>query len=55
MIQVRGINESNVKRMEWKKNKLYIASFFFLKQKTAYGVCGRDWGSDVCSSDLELR
>ena len=26
--------------------------FFFFKQKTAYEVCGRDWSSDVCSSDL---
>ena len=25
---------------------------FFYKQKTAYGMCGRDWSSDVCSSDL---
>ena len=23
-----------------------------LKQKTAYEMCGRDWSSDVCSSDL---
>ena len=28
--------------------------FFFFKQKTAYEVCGRDWSSDVCSSDLPL-
>src|SRR3546814_16383132 len=26
--------------------------FFFLKQKTAYGVRISDWSSDVCSSDL---
>ena len=25
---------------------------FFYKQKTAYEMCGRDWSSDVCSSDL---
>ena len=25
---------------------------FFFKQKTAYELCGRDWSSDVCSSDL---
>ena len=25
---------------------------FFFKQKTAYEMCGRDWISDVCSSDL---
>ena len=28
--------------------------FFFFKQKTAYEMCGRDWSSDVCSSDLVL-
>ena len=27
---------------------------FFFKQKTAYEMCGRDWSSDVCSSDLVL-
>ena len=27
--------------------------FFFFKQKTAYELCGRDWSSDVCSSDLK--
>ena len=29
--------------------------FFFFKQKTAYEMCGRDWSSDVCSSDLVYR
>ena len=29
--------------------------FFFFKQKTAYEMCGRDWSSDVCSSDLGER
>ena len=28
--------------------------FFFFKQKTAYEMCGRDWSSDVCSSDLHI-
>ena len=28
--------------------------FFFFKQKTAYEMCGRDWSSDVCSSDLTV-
>ena len=28
---------------------------FFFKQKTAYEMCGRDWSSDVCSSDLFMR
>ena len=28
---------------------------FFFKQKTAYELCGRDWSSDVCSSDLERK
>ncbi|CUU08254.1 hypothetical protein JGI2_01642, partial [Candidatus Kryptobacter tengchongensis] len=27
----------------------------FFKQKTAYEMCGRDWSSDVCSSDLRLE
>ena len=29
-----------------------LLCFFFFKQKTAYEMCGRDWSSDVCSSDL---
>ena len=29
--------------------------FFFFKQKTAYEMCGRDWSSDVCSSDLGVE
>ena len=29
-----------------------LCVFFFFKQKTAYEMCGRDWSSDVCSSDL---
>ena len=32
--------------------KVYVFFFFFFKQKTAYEMCGRDWSSDVCSSDL---
>ena len=31
---------------------LLFIIFFFFKQKTAYEMCGRDWSSDVCSSDL---
>ena len=32
------------------------ASFvFFFKQKTANEMCGRDWSTDVCSSDLGER
>ena len=31
---------------------LMLVLFFFFKQKTAYEMCGRDWSSDVCSSDL---
>ena len=31
---------------------LFVFLFFFFKQKTAYEMCGRDWSSDVCSSDL---
>ena len=33
-----------------KNRKIYV--IFFFKQKTAYEMCGRDWSSDVCSSDL---
>ena len=29
-----------------------VGLIFFFKQKTAYEMCGRDWSSDVCSSDL---
>ena len=32
---------------------LVFVFFFFFKQKTAYEMCGRDWSSDVCSSDLD--
>src|SRR3546814_6646005 len=31
---------------------MYISSFFFFKQKTAYEMRISDWSSDVCSSDL---
>ena len=31
---------------------IWVSVFFFFKQKTAYEMCGRDWSSDVCSSDL---
>ena len=34
---------------------LYLLFFFFFKQKTAYELCGRDWSSDVCSSDLTVK
>eukprot|EP01045_Picozoa_sp_COSAG04_P061799 COSAG04_NODE_31936_length_254_cov_0.651613_1_plen_56_part_01 len=30
----------------------YVTSYYcFFKQKTAYGIMGGDWSSDVCSSD----
>ena len=32
-----------------------IKMVFFFKQKTAYEMCGRDWSSDVCSSDLGIE
>src|SRR3546814_6662640 len=32
----------------------YGLSFFFFKQKTAYGLRIIDWSSDVCSSDLGI-
>src|SRR3546814_6054341 len=31
---------------------MFILSFFFFKQKTAYEMRISDWSSDVCSSDL---
>src|SRR3546814_6806773 len=31
---------------------VFIESFFFFKQKTAYEMRISDWSSDVCSSDL---
>src|SRR3546814_5412724 len=33
---------------------LLLVLFFFFKQKTAYEMRISDWGSDVCSSDLDL-
>src|SRR6266498_4741943 len=29
--------------------------FFFFSSRRRHTRCGRDWSSDVCSSDLELR
>src|SRR3546814_18255441 len=34
---------------------IFVYSFFFFKQKTAYEMRISDWSSDVCSSDLHLR
>ena len=34
------------------KHDHLVPLLFFFKQKTAYEMCGRDWSSDVCSSDL---
>ena len=39
-------------KSEGMRRNIYIYIFFFFKQKTAYEMCGRDWSSDVCSSDL---
>ena len=36
-------------------NFFFVFFFFFFKQKTAYEMCGRDWSSDVCSSDLKVN
>ena len=33
-------------------HRAFKLSIFFFKQKTAYEMCGRDWSSNVCSSDL---
>src|SRR3546814_1844416 len=32
---------------------MIVCSFFFFKQKTAYEMRISDWGSDVCSPDLD--
>src|SRR5436305_11578490 len=29
------------------------ARFFFFSSRRRHTICGRDWSSDVCSSDLE--
>src|SRR3546814_14820186 len=34
---------------------VWLLSFFFFKQKTAYEMRISDWSSDVCSSDLLSR
>src|SRR3546814_7889538 len=34
---------------------IFICSFFFFKQKTAYEMRISDWSSDVCSSDLARK
>src|SRR3546814_7920395 len=34
---------------------MFVFSFFFFKQKTAYEMRISDWSSDVCSSDLGLE
>src|SRR3546814_5025350 len=34
---------------------VFLFSFFFFKQKTAYEMRISDWSSDVCSSDLGLQ
>src|SRR3546814_4689668 len=33
---------------------MFVVTFFFFKQKTAYEMRISDWSSDVCSSDLEI-
>src|SRR3546814_5458884 len=33
---------------------VFLALFFFFKQKTAYEMRISDWSSDVCSSDLKI-
>ena len=38
--------------MDVGRSECVLCVFFFFKQKTAYEMCGRDWSSDVCSSDL---
>src|SRR3546814_10209832 len=35
------------------EQEIFVHTFFFFKQKTAYEMRISDWSSDVCSSDLE--
>src|SRR6201981_1371592 len=32
-----------------------LLSFFFFSSRRRHTRCGRDWSSDVCSSDLEIQ
>src|SRR5690554_6984287 len=34
---------------------LYIYFYFFFSSRRRHTRCGRDWSSDVCSSDLKLN
>ena len=43
-----GKSRSMISEKMWCKELV----IFFFKQKTAYEMCGHDWSSDVCSSDL---
>src|SRR3546814_5380590 len=36
------------------RSGIFVVSFFFFKQKTAYEMRISDWSSDVCSSDLRV-
>src|SRR3989442_7778425 len=33
----------------------FVPSFFFFSSRRRHTRCGRDWSSDVCSSDLRYR
>src|SRR3989442_9545137 len=34
---------------------LYLSFFFFFSSRRRHTRCGRDWSSDVCSSDLTVE
>src|SRR3989442_5373104 len=36
----------------WPSTRLTLYSFFFFSSRRRHTRCGRDWSSDVCSSDL---
>ena len=50
-----GVQEEGLRSVYGAGSNVGGGIFFFFKQKTAYEMCGRDWSSDVCSSDLALR
>src|SRR5690554_7450938 len=35
-------------------SSIYIFFFFFFSSRRRHTRCGRDWSSDVCSSDLSV-
>src|SRR3989442_11816649 len=61
--QPRCLCSSDTFMHTWNPASLYLsvlcliifALFFFFSSRRRHTRCGRDWSSDVCSSDLEPR